>query len=177
MHGFVREELPLVCQKCNPAVTRRDPALRGKLLRQKCVSVGAPSCLASLSVSLFLSILLTTSTSHSFFYTPSLYLRIPYIFLSTKVFSSCPFAQHSLFLHRCLPPHSSLPFSLLLEYTPCMLHPASILPRLPPPLLNAPHPPSRFLPCEGAEALLSGDRSPFLFLFFATTEKINKVLP
>lgn len=51
VHGFVREELPLVCQKCNPAVTCRDPALRGKLLRQECVSVGAPSCLASLSVS------------------------------------------------------------------------------------------------------------------------------
>ncbi|MEQ2205286.1 hypothetical protein XENOCAPTIV_010417, partial [Xenoophorus captivus] len=48
MQRFERVELPLVCQKCNPAVTSCNPALRGKLLRQKCVSVGAPSCLASL---------------------------------------------------------------------------------------------------------------------------------
>lgn len=50
VHGFVREELPLVCQKCNPAMNRHDPALRGKLLRQKCVSVGAPSCPAPLYI-------------------------------------------------------------------------------------------------------------------------------
>lgn len=46
--GVASQELPLVCQKCNPTVTRRDPTLGGKLLRQKCVSVGAPSCPAPL---------------------------------------------------------------------------------------------------------------------------------
>ncbi len=98
VHGFVREELPLVCQKCNPAVTRRDPALRGKLLRQKCVSVGAPSCLASLSlsVSLFLSILLTTSTSRSFFFLP-LTLQLHMHLSITQSLSSCPSFSPLLF--------------------------------------------------------------------------------
>lgn len=35
------------------------------------------------------------------------------------------------------------------------------------------HSPSRFLACEGVQALLSGDRSPF----FAPTEKINTPSP
>ena len=141
MHGFVREELPLVCQKCNPAVTRRDPALRGKLLRQKCVSVGAPSCPASLSlslslslclslsfsVSLFLSILLTTSTSAL---PPPLFIP-PYtvhhpITQDLSLLSAPP--------RSCLPPHSSLPSP---SFTVNSIH-ASLSIKTPPPHLDPP---------------------------------------
>lgn len=163
MHGFVREELPLVCQKCNPAVTRRDPALRGKLLRQKCVSVGAPSCLASLSVSLFLSILLTTSTSLIFF--PVCSSR--YIFL----FHGISFAPPSIV--SCPPPpgylHVFFPFSFSLSIIVNSMHASFNINTSKTSLHHW------IFTLRKSKGFLSGDRSPFSF--FAPPEKINTQSP
>lgn len=138
MRGFVRKELPLVCQKCNPAMTRRDPALRGKLLRQKCVSVGAPSCLASLSISLFFPQYIHLTL----FFSPLslLYSTISPFYPSRSSHISSPFISSRSKLHAFLTPH---------------------LLRLPPPP-PPPTPPSfHCRACEEGEALLSADRSDF----------------
>lgn len=151
MHGFVREELPLVCQKCNPAVTCRDPALRGKLLRQKCVSVGAPSCLASLS--LFLCILLTTYT-----FTLSFPLYSTSIYISLSIY---PLLSAS-FLFTGLPSPSFFPFIFPSVTVNSMRASISISTSKTPHPHRASHSPWKFLACEGVEVLLSGDRSLFL---------------
>ena len=171
MHGFVREELPLVCQKCNPAMTRRDPALRGKLLRQKCVSVGAPSCPASLSLSLSLSISLSLCLFFSLFCSLPLPQHSP---LSPYTSIYCTLSYHTGSLSPFCP--SSLMFTSsffsALSFFYSKLH-SCITQHQDPPHPRPSHPRHRrlfFLPCEGAEALLSGDRSP-------PTEKINTQSP
>lgn len=139
VHGFVREELPLVCQKCNPAVTRRDPALRGKLLRQKCVSVGAPSCPASLPLSSSLCV------SFSLYFAHYLYLSTPPSSLFIPPYTvHRPITQDLSLLSAppcsCLPPHSSLPSP---SFTVNSIH-ASVSVKNPPP-----PPPSHPLAIEG----------------------------
>lgn len=127
MRGFVRKELPLVCQKCNPAMTCRDPALRGKLLRQKCVSVGAPSCLASLSISISLFFPLYIHLTLCFF-PPSPYFIAPSLLFTPHAHLIYPHRLFHLaanFMHSSLhintsetPPSSSspiLPLSSLLK--------------------------------------------------------------
>lgn len=148
MRGFVREELPLVCQKCNPAVTCRDPALRGKLLRQKCVSVGAPSCLAPLSPSPSLFFLNTSASLPAFFPFPystiSLSLLFFYLSLSSPVYLHYSFHLTANFMHSSL------------RINTC---------ETPPPFYSPPPPSPSFhrRACEEGEALLSADRS-FFFL-------------
>lgn len=162
MHGFVREELPLVCQKCNPAVTRRDPALRGKLLRQKCVSVGAPSCLASLSISF------------------SLYFA-HYIYLTLFFFHFI--APYTSFYHteRPFAPYSTLSFCPLL-FTSSFFSALSFFPSF---IVNSVHASlsintfkdplphhQGFLPREGGFA-----KWRQISFFSAPTEKINTQSP
>lgn len=114
-----------------------------------------------LSLSLLFSLFCSLHLPHTLFFPPSLYSSI-YIFLSHRI---SPFAPP--FLLSCLPPRSFVPFHFSVFYSKlyaCFTQHQYFQDSLPP------HPPSRFLPCEGAEALLSGDRSLF---FCAPTEKIN----